>query len=189
MNIDWKLNDELRVWGSPNDICWGLFSAFCHRNWFGLYNHVYKWFLYSWTNSSINFIYQSPSSDSGVVFYVHCWTVSSASTCSYSQHCHNYEICFFSKCMHFTEHITLQRGWHGNHGVIHTHQVTQDPYFVWQLLPVTCVCCSAACVGDQLYSYVNMINTLTASGSWQLWDKVKVITLYKVDTDAVMPCR
>ena len=126
------------------------------------------------------------SADWSVVLYVHCWTVSSDSTCSYSEHCPTYDMCFFSKSMHLTEHVTLKHCWHA---VTDTHQVTQDPYFIWQLLLVTCLCCSAACVGDQLYGYVNMINTPTGSGSWQLWDKVKVTTLCKVDAGAVLPCR
>ena len=84
-------------------------------------------------------------------------------------------MCFFSKSTHLTEHITLQHGWHGNHGVTLTHEVTRDPYFIWQLLLVTCLCYYAACVGDQLYDYVYVINTPTASGSWHLWDKVKVM--------------
>jgi hypothetical protein len=66
------------------------------------------------------------SADCGFVLYVQCGTVSSASTCCYSEHCPNYEMCFFSKSMHLTEHITLKRGWYGNHGVTHT----QDPYFI-----------------------------------------------------------
>jgi hypothetical protein len=129
------------------------------------------------------------SSDCGVVLYVHCWTVSSSSTCPYSEHCHNYEMCFFSNSTHRTQHITPKHGCHANHAVTHTHQVTQDPYFIWQLLLITCLCCSAACVGDQLYGYVNMINTPTGSDSWQLWDKVKVLALYKVDAEAVLQCR
>ena len=145
-------------------------------------------FIVAPTQALISYI-KVLSSDRGVVFYVHCWTVSSASTCSYSEHYSNYEMCLFSKSSQLTEHITLQHGWHDNYVVTHTHQVTQDPYFIWQLFLVTCLCCSAACVGDQLYGYVNVINTPTASGSWQLWDKVKVMTLCKVDVEAALPCR
>ena len=128
------------------------------------------------------------SADCSFVLYVLCWTVSSASTCSYSEHCPNYEMCSLSKSTHFTEHITLKHGWHGNHGVTHTHQVTQDTYFIWQLLLVTLPCHSAACVGDQPYDYVN-INTPIASGSWQLWDEIKVMTLCKVDVGTALSCR
>ena len=73
--------------------------------------------------------------------------------------------------------------------VTHTHQVTQDPYYIWQLLLVTCLCCSAACVGDQLHGFGKMINTPTGSGSCQLWNKVKVMALCKVDVGAVLPRR
>ena len=78
------------------------------------------------------------SSDCGVALYVQCSTVSSASSCPYSKHCLTCEICFFSKSTHLSEHITLTNGWHGSHCVTHTRRVTQDPYFIWQLLLVTC---------------------------------------------------
>ena len=141
------------------------------------------------TNKTIISCIWMLESNYGVVLYTQCWTVSSASPCSYSEHCPNYEMWFFSKSTHLTEHITLIHAWYGNHKVTHTNQVTQDPYIIWQLLLVTCLCCSAACVCDQLYGYVNMINTPTGSVSWQLWDKVKVMTQCKVDSGAVLPCR
>ena len=147
-----------------------------------------RFFIVAPNKALISYI-RVPSSNCGVVLCVHCWTVSSASPCSYSEHCPNYEMCFFSKSTHLTDHITLQHGWHANHTVTRTNRVTQDPYFIWQLLLVSCPCCSAACVGDQLYGCVNMVNTPTGSGSWQLWDKVKVMTLCKVDAEAVLPCR
>ena len=145
-----------------------------------------RFFIVAPTQALISYI-RVLSSDCGAVLYVRCWTVSSASPCSYSEHCHNYEMCFFSNSTHRTQHVTPKHGCHVSHGVIHTYQVTQDPNFFRQLLLVTWLCCSAACVGDQLYGYV--INTPTGSGSWQLWDKVKVMALYKVDAEAVLPCR
>jgi len=36
MNIDWMLNGDLRVWGSPNYVCCGAIASFCSRNWIGL---------------------------------------------------------------------------------------------------------------------------------------------------------
>ena len=145
-------------------------------------------FIVAPTQALISYI-RVLSADCGAVLYVHCWTVSSSSPFSYNEHCHNYEMCFFSNSTHRTQHITSKHGCHANHGVTHIHQVTKDPYFIWQLLLVTCLCCSAACVGDQLYGYVNVINTPTGSGSWQLWYKVKVMTLSKVDAGAVLQCR
>jgi hypothetical protein len=146
-----------------------------------LNNKMTHWYLISYIRVL--------SADCGVVLYVQCWTTSSASTRSYGEHCPNNEMCFFSKHTHLTEHINLNKVGMATMEWLTLNQVTQDPYFIWQLLLVTCLCYSAACVGDQLYGYVNMINTPTASGSWQLWDKVRIMTLCKVDARAVLPCR
>ena len=65
-----------------------------------------RFFIVAPTQALISYI-RLLSADCDVVLYVHCWSVSSASACSYSEHCPNYEMCFFSKSTHLRDHITL----------------------------------------------------------------------------------